>query len=366
MPPPSALLSAGPLEAGAGTPVVSTGRHWLELVAGLLITLVTLSDIFVTILVPGPNRGFLRIGARLNAVTLPIARALSRRQRRPGGRPSNSFAPFMFVLIFATWMLLLLGGYGLLFQAVGDHFSPRLGGFDDAVYFAGSSLLTLGVSEVDAHGPARWLLLAAGLSGFAVITATLTFVLQIQNALHQRETRVLTLGSLAGTPPSGIGLLEAVATLESGPDLHAFFREWRDWAAAMLHSHIATPMLIFFSSVDEESDWLASLEAVLDAATLLMALTTNEAKGAATLMHRGGSRTAARLCALLQIHKADAQPLADDAVRALAGRLAASGYAVVEIDAHAVAAFERLRGDYAGRIACLAQRLGADRPRALD
>lgn len=333
---------------------------WAELAGGLAITLTTLADIFATILVPGPNRGRLRIGARLNAVVLPVARARSRRRRR-GGRPPNSFAPLMFLLVFAAWLLLLLVGYGLLFDALGDHFAPRLGGIDDALYFAGSSLLTLGVSEVDAHGPARWLLLAAGLSGFAVITATLSFVLQVQTALHQRETRVLSLASLAGTPPTGIALLESVAALSVESELHDFFRTWRDWAAAMLHSHVASPMLILFSSVDEESDWLASLEAVLDAATMLMALTNDEAKGAATLMHRGGSRTAARLCALLATERQDASPLGEEAVRELSSRLDRCGYPIVPVNAHVLAQFEQRRGDYAGRIDALAKRLGADR-----
>ena len=331
---------------------------WAELAGGAALTLATLSDIFATIVVPGQNRGGLQIGARLNAVALPIVRA---RSRRGGGRPSNGFASFMFLLVFATWLLLLLVGFGLLFDAMAEHFAPPLHGIDDALYFAGSSLLTLGVSEVDAHGPARWLLLAAGLSGFAVITATLSFLLQVQSALHQRETRVLSLASLAGTPPTGIALLEAVAALSVESELHDFFRVWRDWAAAMLHSHIASPMLIFFSSVDEESDWLASLEAVLDAATMLIALTNDEAKGAATLMHRGGSRTAARLCALLATDKQEGSPLSEEAVRELSARLDRCGYTVVPVNAHVLAQFEQRRGDYAGRIEALAKRLGADR-----
>ena len=314
---------------------------------------------------PGLTRGLLRVGPRVRWLLTPLSRISWRWQRGPGRRPSNGFASLIFVFIFAAWLLLLLLGFGLVFLALGDSFAPRLHGFDDALYFAGSSLLTLGVSEVDAHGVARWALLAAGLSGFAVITATLTFVIQIQSALHQRESRVLTLGSLAGTPPSGVGLLQAVCALEVTSELHEFFRVWRDWSAAMLHSHVASPMLIFFHSVDQESDWLAALETVLDAATLLMALTGHEARGAATLMHRTGSRTAARLCALLDLKPAPPPPLGEDAIALLAAELAGCGYPVVPVTAETVATFERLRGDYAGRIAGLAAELGAARTRAL-
>ncbi len=337
----------------------------IEAVGGLAITALTLADIFATILVPGQVDRQLRISAYMSSATRPLARLSARWARAPGRRPANSFASFVFLLVFAAWMLLLLGGFALLFHTMRDSFRPVVD-WGDAVYLAGCSLLTLGVSEVDALGGARWLILAAGLSGFAVITGTISFVLQIQTALHQRESRVLTLGSLAGTPPSGVHLLEAVNELKVAGELHDFFRVWRDWAAAVLHSHVSSPVLIHFHSVDREGDWLTALEAVLDAATLLMALTAHEAKGAATLMHRAGSRTAARLAALMEVKDADAPALDDAAVTALAARLRDAGYEVAPVDAAIVTTLNRLRADYAGRIAGLAGVLGAQRTRPLD
>ena len=339
--------------------------QWIELAAGLVIALATLGDIFVTILVPGPSRGWLRVGARIGRAMLPVARLLSRRGSPvPGDRPSNSFAPLIFLLSFITWMLLLLLGFGLIFHAYAARFTPGLTGIDDAFWIAGCSLLTLGVSEFDAHGPVRWFILAAGVSGFAAITATITFILQVQSALHQRETRVLTLGTIAGSPPSGIGLLEAVATLGGREELRFFLREWRDWAAGVLHSHSASPVLIFFHSVDHEGDWLAALETLLDAATLLMTLTRDESTGAATLMHRVGSRTAARLADLLDIEATQAPPLDDAALETLVRRLKDSGYQTLD-DPAARHHFCRLREDYAGRIAAMSAVLGADRTQPL-
>ena len=79
---------------------------------------------------------------------------------------------------------------------------------------------------------------------------------------------------------------------------------------------------------------------------------------------RGGSRTAARLCALLNMPVGDAAPLGEEVVRALGARLERCGYAVPPIDAAMVERFERLRGDYAGRIEALVARLGAERARS--
>ena len=133
-----------------------------------------------------------------------------------------------------------------------------------------------------------------------------------------------------------------------------------------MHSHVSSPILIFFHSVDRESDWLSALEAVLDAATLMMALTEHEARGAATLMHRVGSRTAARLSELLRVETPLVDPLDQPAVQALADRLAACGYEPVAVDAAVVTKLGRLRADYTPRIRGLAELLGAERPKPLD
>ncbi len=333
----------------------------LEFAAGLVIVLATLIDVFSTVLAPGPANGHLRIAARLRELTLPLWRYASR-TRGGGGRQrlSNVFAPVLFCLAFGAWLLLLLAGFGLLFQAWGGSFTPPLVGVDQALYVAGSSLLTLGVSEVNAHGAARWLVLWAALSGFGVITATITFILQVQASLHQREAGVLTLSGLAGSPPSGIVLLESFAKLKLQPELPAFFKDWRDWSAAVLHSHASYPVLVYFHSMDAESDWLSALSAVLDAATLLEVLTLDAASGSATLMRRSGSRTLSHLCDLFAIAPEDDEPVGDDLVASLCDRLRKAGYDTCE--GHGVATrLLMLRADYSGRLDALAGHLGAER-----
>ena len=173
-----------------------------------------LNDVFASILIPGPNKTPFAVAIVVRNVSLPVWRHVSR--SRAGGRRqrlANIFAPLLFLLSFGTWIVLLMLGFGLMFHASARAFNPPLGSLDQAIYVAGSSLLTLGVSEVDATGHARWLILWAALSGFGVITAAFTYILQVQNSLHQRESGVLTLSGLAGKPPSGVTLLESYAHL---------------------------------------------------------------------------------------------------------------------------------------------------------
>jgi hypothetical protein len=329
----------------------------LEFLLGVAIVMAALADIFSTILVPGPVSRQLRVVLQVRRLSLPVWRYAAR--RRPGdSRPSNGFAPFTFVMTFTAWMLLLLVGFALLMHATGSSFSPNLRRFDDALWVAGSSLLTLGVSEYDANGLARWVILAAALSGFSALTASITFLLQVQSGLHQREPRVLTLVGIAGSPPSGIVILETAATLADRKYLDRFFLEWRDWAAATLHSHLSYPVLCYYRSTDAQNDWLTALEAVLDAASLVMAFTDDPAGGAATLMHRTGSRTASALRASFDLEVPARQ--ADEAsFEGVADRLARAGYRSAQHGG--VRKMIELRGDYAGHVEALAGHLGASR-----
>lgn len=333
-----------------------------EFILGLVIAVFALLDVFSTILMPGPNKGPFRVALHLRNLILPAWRYLS--VKRAGGRRqrlSNLFAPLLFLALFGTWIALLLAGFGLMFHASSAWFTPRLDDVSQALYVAGSSLLTLGVSEVDATGHARWLILWAALSGFGVITAAFTYILQVQSSLHQRESGVLTLSGMAGKPPSGIALLEAFAALELRGELRSFFRDWRDWSAAILHSHVSYPALAYFHSVDAESDWLSALNVVLDAATLVMGLTEDDARGSAALMHRAGSRTVAHICDMFDLGGDERfEPETVD-VATLQERLRRAGFPVKPPHASDAVHLQKLRFDYAERLVLLANHLGAER-----
>jgi hypothetical protein len=333
-----------------------------EFMVGFLVAVIALIDVFSSVLVPGPSKRRLSVARRVTASVLPVWRHATR-TRGAGSRKRlpNVLAPMLFGLAFSSWMLLMLTGFGLMFHASADSFSPPLKDFGQAVYVAGSSLLTLGVSEVDAHGVARWMILLAALCGFAVITSAITFILQVQSDVRQRETGVLTLSGMTGSPPSGIALLESFAALQMRPDLGVFFREWRDWSTAVLHSHVSNPVLVFFHSMDAESDWLSALEAVLDAATLIMCLTDEPSAGSAALMHRAGSRTVSHLCDLFDLQE-HAPPIpVDEVARSLVERLVACGYAMLPLDTTLIARLSKLRADYDGRFEALSRHLGAER-----
>ncbi|HEY1962226.1 MAG TPA: hypothetical protein VGG69_07405 [Rhizomicrobium sp.] len=331
----------------------------IEFLTGLAFAGATLADVFSSILVPGRASSPLRVITRLRQLSLPAWRFLSRWRDGRRQRLSNSFAPLLFSFAFIGWLALLCLGFALMLHACASFFTPPLRGLGQALYVAGAYLLTVGTNEVQPHGFVRVLLLFGALSGFGVITATITFILEIQSNLHERETGVLKLNGLTGNPPSGIGLLETLASLNLKRDLTGFFKDWAHWSASVMNSHVSFPVLVYFHSVGSESDWVTALQLMLDAATLVMELTEEESAGAAAYMHRAGSRTAAHLCDLFHQQSEFSEELDEQVLAALVERLKSAGYDVRAPDSDRLRRFIDLRSDYAGRLNALAKHLGS-------
>src|SRR5205085_400160 len=102
----------------------------VEFLLGLVVAIATLHDVFDTVVVPGASRARLRIARRLVFLLLPLWKAMSRRGKRSG--LSTGFAPTILVGAFATWMLLLLFGFGLMGHGLRQWFSPPAESFAQA------------------------------------------------------------------------------------------------------------------------------------------------------------------------------------------------------------------------------------------
>ena len=331
----------------------------LQALIGFVIAAGTLLDVSSTVLVPGPGFGDRSLGAFVRRLTLPLWRHMTQSGRRRASL-TNVYAPLLLVLVFLSWLLLLLFGFGLMIHAAAVFFHPPLPDFSTALYVAGSSILTLGISEVDAQSFARCLVLTAALSGFSVVTATITFILQIQAALQERETGVLTLADMIGSPASAITLLETVGQLGIAAELPEFFRFWRDWSASLLHSHVAYPILGYFHSVEADSDWLTALFVVLDAAAIVSMLPDEPARGMATLMNRSGLRAVARLSELYGVGAATAPAVEPELLQLIAMRLTRAGFSKLHPDA--LSGFAVIRTGYADRLVAIAGHFGVRTP----
>jgi len=163
----------------------------------------------------------------------------------------------------------------------------------------------------------------------------------------------VTLDARAGAPPAGIALLETCAGFDDeNEELEQIFEQWEHWAAEVLESHIAYPILMFFRSTHDHESWVSAIGAVLDATTLLLATTEGGPRGQANATRKIGGHLVedvGRFFRFITDGKPSAGPMIervefDEARR----RLAAAGYTLIPDADAAWRDFARLRSDYAG------------------
>jgi len=324
----------------------------LLFVAGLIIAAMTLRDVFETVIVPGGSQTSLRVTQRLVRILLPLWKLV--RGKRRG--LSTSFAPLILVSSFVIWILLLTTGFGLMALAARTRFEPPLHDFFDAAYVVGSAIVTVGVSEENALGVARAIVLGAGFCGLAVMTMAVTYLLQVQSSVSMRDIGIMKLNTSAGEPPSAVTLLERFAAIRNRDALVDVMKEGRDWCATVRESHSAHPSLIYFQSVGTGPGWPAALGALIDLALLLeQCIDDDRLHGPAMLLREEALRMARGLAECVSVTPGEEAP--DEAVLGqAAARLAAAGYVLRE--GTDLGALARQRRDAQRWVSALAEHLG--------
>jgi hypothetical protein len=297
-------------------------RQIIELVAGIALVGLSLRDVFDTVVVPGESRGALRVARRLLFTMLP----LWKRMRRGKTGVSTSFAPSVLMASFVVWMSLLLVGFGLIAHGLGNWFSPHADSLEQAAFIAGSALATVGLSGIEAYGPAHWVLVAAGICGLAVLTMAVTYLLEVQEGISRRDRGVLKITTTSGQPPSALGMLERYADLDAPEEIRRLLYDGRDWCTSVLQSHASHPSLIYFRSVGTGAGWPGALGTMMDIALIFELLIDDpKSRAAAVLLRDEGLRLVRDIAGLIGLEPENAQPTASE-VDAVCRRLSAAGY----------------------------------------
>jgi hypothetical protein len=290
--------------------------------AGIVLAWLTLRDVFETVVVPGGSRASLQVTRRVGRILLQLFK-LGRR-RRAG--VSSTFAPLVLVSSFVIWMSLLALAFGLMVYGARAEFNSPVPSFGDAVYEAGGALLTVGLSTHYPAGTGRWVVLAAGFCGLAVITMAVTYLLEVQSSITRRDTGIIKLNTSAGDPPSALTLLERFAAIRNQAALPDDLSEGRNWCATVRQSHSSHPSLIYFRSMSTGSGWPAALGALLDLALIAEHLLDDDSLyGPAVLLREEGTRMARELALIARLTP---DPVSADeaALEQLVNRLQTSGY----------------------------------------
>ncbi len=332
----------------------------IEAILGIFVVGSILFDVFLTVVVPrrAPRAGrTFRLSRYVMSNVWVLCRWLGLRIQSADRREGllGSFGPFAVMLLLVSWVAGLVIGYGLLLDAVKDQIRPVPENLATSLYFAGESLLTLGFGDYTAQvGWARLFTLMAAATGLSIFAAVLTLLFTLYGSFQRREVAVVVLEAGAGAPPSGVTLLETYALAGILSDLPRVFESWQAWAAEVLDTHLAYPMLAYFRSSHDNDSWISSLGAVMDAATLVLTTIEDGPKGWAKLSRAVGGHC---LEDLVQYFRLPDEPEVglerwefDEACR----RLAYAGFSLRGAD-QAWADFSRLRSEYAGRVNALAR-----------
>jgi hypothetical protein len=321
---------------------------------GIFLLALTFWDLFETVVVPRPTPGWFRIGRY-------IVRSLWRGLRAfRNGRPDRSydtllglFAPAATVALLFTWLVGLIVGYGLILFALRDELRPVPPDLGSTIYFAATSVLTLGFGDIVAEGSAaRVVITVAAISGLGVVALVVTFLFSLYGSYQRREIQVVALQAAAGAPPSAVALLETYAQLDLVGRLPDLFRDWQRWAVEVLDSHVAYPLLGFFRSSHDNLSWISALGTVLDAASLVLTTVTGAPRGEAKLFKRVGTHLVEDI---FNLGFRTGEPIGLDrsAFDAACDRLETAGY-ILEPRDQAWPAFEAARATYASRLEMMA------------
>lgn len=240
---------------------------WMLVVGGLMLLVVSydvLSTTLVTTSAAGPLTG--GIGHGVWAMSRRVA-------RRPGSVIMQMTGPIVLVLTIVVWLTLLWGGWTLIFSAAPDAVissadrQPADGW--ERLYFAGFTTFTLGVGDYIPNGPVWQVLTSVGVvSGLALTTMAITYLLPVVTAVTGRRTQANTIAGLGATPQD-----IAVAGWHRGSFEHL------DLQLALLapqilltaERHLSYPILHFFHSAERNEDFRVQLFALDEAVTLLEA-----------------------------------------------------------------------------------------------
>src|SRR3989449_5478583 len=320
-----------------------------EIILGIIVVGYILNDVFQSVVVPRPTparyrltRWIVRPGWRAWRTIGLRARSTAERERVLG-----IYAPLVVVVLLVLWLFGLVLGFGLIFDGLRAQLHPLVQDFPTALYFGGTSVLTIGFGDVvPMSGLTRMLALIAGGTGLGTIALAISFLFSLYGSFQRREILIVTLDAPARAPPPRVNLLETMNKPYIVDDLPPPFPGWEKWAAEVLDSHLAYPVLAYFRSSHDNESWVSALGAVLDATTLILTTVVDGPRGPAKMMFAMGTHLVEDLSRFFRIardHDPGVERYEFDQARE---RLAAAGWALLGAE-EAWGAFSRLRTQYA-------------------
>ena len=228
---------------------------------GALVAVGTLSSAFRTFVVPRPIQvGLSR--AVFQAIRAVLRLVTSRaRTYEAYDRVFAFYAPLGLISLPMAWLTLLLFSFAAMYWGLGA--DPWR-----AIEVSGSSLFTLGFAVPDRRPSAALSFIEGGL-GIALLALLISYLPTIYATFQRREQWVALLEVRAGSPPSGVEMIQRLHAI----GLHESESIWVEaerWFADVEESHTSLAALPFFRSPDPRRHWVTAAGAILDGAAITL------------------------------------------------------------------------------------------------
>lgn len=255
--------------------------HVAVFLTGVLLVAFTLLSAISTFVLPRSDRSWLtrtvfRLLRRLFNIFLHFSTTYER---------SDSimayYAPLGLMLLLPTWYVLICLGYTAVYWSLG------VGGFAESFRLSGSSLFTLGFVAPGPVGISA-LCFSEGMLGLIMVALLIAYLPAMYSAFSRREQAVNMLEVRAGVPPSAAEMLLRFSRIHGLDKLGDYWRLWEQWFAEIEESHTTLATLVFFRSPKSKMSWITAAGAVLDAASLTLAVVDIPHDSAADLCIRAG------------------------------------------------------------------------------
>jgi hypothetical protein len=241
-------------------------------IAGILIVLLVLRDIFDGILVAGRVHRRLRFIPYYFHWSWGLWAAVGRRIRNDDSREKMLmiFGPLAMIGLLALWALGLMMGFALLQAGLTPGHWPRV--FLESMYSTGARMFTAGVGDWAKDKPAsKVLVVVVSATGLGFFTMVITYLPVLYQLFSRRETHVILLDERAGSPVTSMSLIQNHARRNAIDRLDELLEEWEKWSAELLESHVSYPMLSYYRSQHSDESWLAAMAVIMDTCALRLA-----------------------------------------------------------------------------------------------
>jgi hypothetical protein len=175
------------------------------------------------------------------------------------------YGPFALLALPAVSILLIFVGYAFMFGGLEHH------GFRSAIATSGSSLFTLGFVQ-PRDLPSLFLSFTEAAIGLGLLALLIAYLPTIYNAFSRREVAVTDLAVRAGTPPTPTQFLIRAHRTGFLQAMDPFFESWMTWFTEVRETHTSYGALTFFRSPNANTNWVTAAGAVLDTASVRLAV----------------------------------------------------------------------------------------------